>query len=386
MPIPRGQRPQFLEINETQGQNLRSIDNNFPAPEPRLLAEFRVAAGAHLSKVVRSRTIPIIVKRIPDMVALTVRMTARVFAASNVAPGSAEPGAPSGDNEVLAHPQFPAPMSERLIELAPDFLLPGLDAVPSNTITLVQPNSRFIEAFMIGLNYEMGRELLWREFPTDQRGTYFRFFWNRRGAAQQQASMPPINRWDLPLGQNPSGAGNPDQLILLVRGELFRRYPTAVIYAAKATGTLTNPKLTAEERYPLFRGSAPPDVNFFGFDLTETAARGTATDPGWFFVIQQQPGEPDFGLDMPKDINPQPPPVTKWDELTWRHLVQSAAGLRALVHVKVNPKPEEPQLPDTTANPPGAQWGTNGAHMARITLQKPVRIAILANQMLPPKE
>ena len=27
----------------------------------------------------------------------------------------------------------------------------------------------------------------------------------------------------------------------------------------------------------------------------------------------------------------------------------------------------------------------SGAHMARITLQKPVRIAILANQMLPPK-
>ena len=45
----------------------------------------------------------------------------------------------------------------------------------------------------------------------------------------------------------------------------------------------------------------------------------------------------------------------------------------------------EPALPDTTANPPGARWGVNGAHMARITLQKPVRIAILANQMLPSK-
>jgi hypothetical protein len=384
-PIPRGQRPQFFEIKETRGQSQRSIDNNFPAPEPRLIAEFRVAAGAHLSKVVRSRVIPIIVRRIPDTATLTDRLRPRLLDVTEVHSPASLAAAPSlVENEVLAHPQFSAPMSERLIELAPDFLLPGLDDVPPNTVTLVQPNSRFIEAFMVGLNHEMGRELLWREYPTDQRGTYFRFFWNRRGATQQQQPMTPINGWDLPLGRNPSGAGNPDQLVLLVRGELFRRYPTAVIYAAKATGTLTNPKLTAEERYPLFRGSAAPDVTFFGFDLTETAARGTATDPGWFFVIQQQPGEPDFGLDMPRDVNPQPARVTDWNQLTWRHLVQSAAGLRALV--KVIPKPGEPVLPDTTANPPGAQWGTNGAHMARITLQKPVRIAILANQMFPPKK
>ena len=30
---------------------------------------------------------------------------------------------------------------------------------------------------MVGLNFEMGRELLWRGFPTDQRGTYFDSFW-----------------------------------------------------------------------------------------------------------------------------------------------------------------------------------------------------------------
>jgi hypothetical protein len=286
------------------------------------------------------------------------------------------------DDEVLAHPRFPAPMSERLIELAPDFLLPGLHDVPANTATLVQPNTRFIEAFMIGLNHEMGRELLWREYPSDRRGSYFRFFWNRRGAAQQQP-MAPLPLWNQPLGRNPSGAGSPDQLVLLVRGELFRRYPTAVIYAAKASGTPTDPKLTTQETYPLFRGSAPPDVTFFGFDLAEAAARGTDTDPGWFFVIQQQAGEPDFGLDLPKDVNPQPPRVTDWSQLTWRHLVASAAELAALAHVKV--KPGTPPLPDTSANPPGAVWGHNGAHMARITLQKPVRIAILARQMLPPK-
>jgi hypothetical protein len=38
----------------------------------------------------------------------------------------------------------------------------------------------FLEAYMVGLNHELARELLWREFPTDQRGGYFRQFWDVR--------------------------------------------------------------------------------------------------------------------------------------------------------------------------------------------------------------
>jgi hypothetical protein len=371
-------RPPVLTIRETQGPSFQSFDDEFS--EVTLTREFRAAAGEHLTRLVRLGTTGKVVFRVPDLATLKGRLQpVKSVTVRGLAPADAQV-----EEQVLAHPQFPAPMSERLIELVPEFLLPGLEDVPSNSVTLVQPNSRFIEAFMIGLNHEMGRELLWREYPTDRRGSYFRFFWNRRGSAHQEF-MQPIHTWNSPLGRNPSAAGNPDQLILLVRGELFRRYPTAVIYAAKAAGTITNPKLTTQERYPLFRGSAPPDVVFFGFDLTEAEARGTDPDPGWLFVIQQQPGEPDFGLDMPKDLNPQPPRVTDWNQLTWQHLVQSAAELSALTHVKVGVRPGSPPppLPDTSANPAGAQWGANGAHMARITLQKPVRIAILARQMLP---
>jgi hypothetical protein len=376
--ISAAARPPVLTIHETQGQGFQERGNE--SREATLFAEFRQAASAHLSKVVRVGAIGKTQFRVPDLAALKGRLQPLQLATISGRRAAEIPL----EQQVLAHPQFPAPMSERLLELAPEFLLFGLDKVPPDSVTLVQPNARFVEAFMIGLNHEMGRELLWREYPTDRRGSYFRFFWNRRGSAQP-AFMQPIHTWTSRLGRNPSAAGNPDQLVLLVRGELFRRYPNAVIYAAKATGTVTNPKLTTQERYPLFRGSAPPDVAFFGFDLTEAAARGTDPDPGWFFVIQQQPGEPDFGLDLPKDVNPQPARVTNWNQLTWRHLVQSAAELRAITHVKVGVRPGSPPpaLPDTSANPPGAQWGANGAHMARITLQKPVRIAILARQMLP---
>ena len=73
--------------------------------------------------------------------------------------------------------------------------------------------------------------------------------------------------------------------------------------------------------------------------------------------------------------------MTQWNQLTWRHLVRSQQELAALTHVKL--KQGTPPRPDTSNNPPGATWGFNGAHMARITLQQPVRIAILATQMLP---
>jgi len=101
---------------------------------------------------------------------------------------------------------------------------------------------------------------------------------------------------------------------------------------------------------------------------------------------QEVSREPSHVIPLASRIpNPQPPRVTDWNQLTWRHLVPSATELRALTHVKVGVKPGSPPptLPDTSANPPGAHWGANGAHMARITLQKPVRIAILGRQMLP---
>ena len=61
----------------------------------------------------------------------------------------------------------------------------------------METNQRFIEAYMVGLNYEFARKLLWREYPTDQRGSYFRQFWSvdnyidseglSRGCAERKA-------------------------------------------------------------------------------------------------------------------------------------------------------------------------------------------------------
>ena len=88
-----------------------------------------------------------------------------------------------------------------------------------------------------------------------------------------------------------------EQLVLLLRGELLRRYPNSVIYAVKAVRQGRAARLSTDpedECHPLFRGTLKPDVTFLGFRLTGTDA---IADPGWFFVIQQQPTEPCFGMD-----------------------------------------------------------------------------------------
>ena len=136
---------------------------------------------------------------------------------------------------VMDAPTFPQPMYEGLRDLSQDYLLPGLEHVPPDTVQLLETNAKFIESFMVGLNAEMSRELLWRGFPTDQRGTYFRQFWDTTAAgAQAQLDITPIHEWGLrALGTTAIGVGG-DKLVLLIRGELMRRYPNTVIYAVKA--------------------------------------------------------------------------------------------------------------------------------------------------------
>src|SRR5262249_55911724 len=78
----------------------------------------------------------------------------------------------------MAYPVFDLPMYKPLADISAELFLPHLNFIPPNSMTLLETNQRFIEAYMVGLNHEMARELLWREFPTDQRGSYFRQFWD----------------------------------------------------------------------------------------------------------------------------------------------------------------------------------------------------------------
>jgi hypothetical protein len=195
------------------------------------------------------------------------------------------------------------------------------------------------------------------------RASFFRSFWDTAGTPAPFAQLPEIHTWDpaTPLGGS-FGAGS-THVVLLVRGELLHRYPDALIYALRAQ---TTSAVGTEEKLPLFRGRIDPDITFLGFDLSEDAARGVGTDPGWFFVLQEQPTAPRFGLD-----DDRKGALDTWNDLAWTD-VPTEPG----THLALS------STPPPVGSPGGLTWGFNAAHMAAVLRQRPVRIAIHARRLL----
>jgi hypothetical protein len=302
--------------------------------------------------------------------------------------GSGHDGtAPDPLRVLLRAISFPQPTYELLRSISQDHILPGVEQVPPDTMTVLRANPAFIESFLVGLNTELSRELLWREFPGDPQTTWFRQFWDVRNAVsagQPLADVPPIAGWgDAPLGRHATavGAGGEDALVLLVRGELLRRYPSASVSARRATWADAPGgahALGGEERLPFFSGWLGPDLLFFGFALTVAEARGDDTDPGWFFVLREQPGAPRFGVDDPTgDPATWGAPPAHWDDLHWGHLAgQANAATARFLPIE--------QAPAHGWTLDGATYGRNAADMARILFQQPVFVAVHAGRMVPP--
>jgi hypothetical protein len=365
------QRPHFRIAPE--GQPVFHAGRYQPVPlvDNPTSSNFRAAAQAHLARVNPGR-VRIEPSQPPLLVmghiraALELQMEPRrslvplaqaVISMSQAA--TATPPTNTGIvpiEPIMAAPKFPQPMYESLRDLSQQLLLPGLETVEPNSVLGLETNSRFVEAYMVGLNFEMGRELLWRGYPTDQRGTYFDRFWDSRSSGGG-ADVKPIHAWlDRPLG-DPQTAPAGDRFVMLIRSSLLRRYPSAVIYAAKAikpNGVRKPTKSPDDEQHPVFRGSMQPDVTFFGFDLTvdQVVGTGVGDDHGYFIVIQEQPGEPRFGFDVGTPLNEG-------------------------THLKVSFG-----APAGSTTAPNLRWGQNGAHVAAMLRQQPVRIAIHASQFL----
>jgi len=311
---------------------------------------------------------------------------------------------------IMAYPKFDRPMYEPLRDLGQDWLLPGLELIPVNTVALLISNQPFIEAYMVGLNHEMARELLWNEYPTTQRGSYFRQFWDVRGFRpppgqtvdpEKLKDIKEIHGWNrhLDLGGHsarPPMPNNEERVVLLVRGDLLRRYPNTEVLAIKAgpaPNRFAKRTLLTEELPPSFGGTLRPDVFFYGFDLTPTQVIGaedpsdTTVDQGWFFVLREQPAEPRFGLDLADDGAVFGTPVATPNDLSWASLAASRADLSHITYPDLNA-----QLPDTrplAATAPAwhadaglGRTGATSADLADFTLQRPVMIAIHASDML----
>ena len=403
------------------------LSNTAGAIAPKRSLDLTVLTKDQLHATLPSRTVP-------------RRVMAGIFMPPRISGDMVKPPAETFV-EPMAYPVIDQPMYEPLKNMSAELFLPNINLIEHNSITLLQTNQRFIESYMVGLNHEFSRELLWREYPTDQRGSTFRQFWDVRSVfntgnlndedlKESLRDIPPLHVWPKAstLGSHDNreaGRENEEELVLVIRGELLKRYPNAVIYAHRAcwqrkevtaadkakspcdkSGAIDNAverrfaTLTpAEEESPprskvltpLYEAKVDPDIYFFGFDLTVAQARGgtgekPADDPGWFFVIKERPGEPRFGLD-----NEQAPKLQVWNDLSWPLIQPKPAGANidiatapAMISV-LDPGTADEKYPQYL-NDKFVSWNRNSmssAELAYIFFQAPVLVGVHAQEMLP---
>ena len=205
-------------------------------------------------------------------------------------------------------------MYEPLHRYDREWMVPGLGLIPQpDMATLLLTNNKFIESYLVGLNHEMGRELLWREYPTDQRGTYFDSFWTGEPELVADLHEPPWRSGELRSHVDPGLDG---RLVFLVRGDLVRRYPGVVAHAVAGQDAVDRgrpapvPILERADspKKTLFHVFLPPNVLLVGFSIDGGRDQRAATD-----VVVHAVGEPDRAALRPGRVPRRPaarPPAT----------------------------------------------------------------------------
>ena len=224
-------------------------------------------------------------------------------------------------DRVMAYPQLNEPMSGKLAAYDRNVFLPGADDIPNDFVLLLKTNARFVESFLVGLNYEMCRELLWRGFPTDQRGTPLRYFWDR---IDDKPDIAPIHLWSpaLRLGLQHTAPPLSEQqgswLVFLIRGQLLKRFPNTLIYAHEKDPTLNKLKEPSGTpsfiRHPIFIGSIPPDITYVGFPIN---ADDQNEIKKWCIVLEEPMTDPRFGFDEPDGRRQAWQPTLGWKDVDW---------------------------------------------------------------------
>ncbi|WP_068115103.1 hypothetical protein [Tropicimonas marinistellae] len=296
--------------------------------------------------------------------------------------------------------EFRDPAYLDLQRVSPELLLPGYGALPDNSVSLMTVNQAFIEAFLLGLNHEMSRELAWRQYPADLRSSWFRTFWDYVGAPERR-DIEPVADWgpfsELGSHQPPRPQAEEDEVVVLVKGDLFRRYPETRVYAAPALWAPPDPAASLADRFkpadalaerriadldapdgfvwPSFEGVIGAKGVFFGFPRSAATLRGSKVpgqDPGYFIVFEQPETDSRFGLDAGGDFGQHP--GSRLD-LSWGNFAADAGELDGLSHA--------PLRPDWWQTPvDGLQWGANSAVQAALCFQNPVRVAMHADSLI----
>lgn len=203
-------------------------------------------------------------------------------------------------------PELDIPLWKFLSDKAPEWLLPGAGDIPADRVVAVQTNPAFVDAMLIGANYQTLGELRWRNLAITTRWTPLRRFWERIdiGAGAVATDIVPIVALatNQPIWTDSSTLGDPTHLsdpangtnlVVVLHTELFRRYPATIVYLTPNAGGAVTwgaiPDVDAEPAlhrdYPTFSGTLTPDLVFFGFALPPSAGADH-----WLVLEEPPPG------------------------------------------------------------------------------------------------
>ncbi len=260
----------------------------------------------------------------------------------------------------LAPPRYPLgldfPTWSLLRTYEPDWLLPGAQTVPRHTITALQTNPEFIDAFLVGLNTQFLAEVRWRGLQVDRWGTPLRMFFApvdpRTGT--RIPDVIPIGDWpdaselgDRSHQQIPpavGAAGTSERLVILFHTPLFRRYPNTLVYLHRSVGDdeeldelalsadptdLTPPPGASPAQLatwylhrwqiaPAFSGSISPELVFFVFDIAPDDLSG------YYLVLDEPAMELRFRNDL--SFGGAPSSAAVADALIDRHTRVAISG------------------------------------------------------------
>lgn len=263
--------------------------------------------------------------------------------------------------QIMDHPHFDVPIAQEILSKWPDWAVPGITELPDESVVLMETNPGFVAALLVGLNQEFNRELLWREFPTDQRGTSFARFWPTAGN-----DVDEIARWpmDSALGSQISG-GEEGSIALLIRGALLRRFPGLPLLAVPSVDGKLPETFAGKQATQVPLDESTTLYLFSGISEEEALAED------YFFVLREPMTGTRFGFDLP-DSEPLES-MTSWAQLDW-DMVHLDGG--RFVNVGLTPTRQPPSGGDT------AVWGNGSADMARIAFQQPFQLAIHASEWL----
>ena len=233
----------------------------------------------------------------------------------------------------LAPPEFPIgldfPTWDLLRQYDKEWLLPGVGKLAKDTITALQTNPKFIDAYMVGINTQFMSEMRWRDLAVMRTCTPLRMFWGQVNytTGKRQADVEPLAEWttrpDEPLGSlahqsiRPDDASNTSgsRLVIAFHTDLFRRYPSTLVYLVrppdgagedavdallKQTPELdmpeghADPELWRNQRKffgPIFAGKIKPELTFFAFDVKPSELEH------YWLVLDEPPAELRFRSD-----------------------------------------------------------------------------------------